>query len=37
NPVFWVGIKFLEVQERDRSKLIKYIFKKQLEQRQKGV
>lgn len=37
NPVFWVGIKFTEVQERDRSKLIKYIFKKQLEQRQKGV
>lgn len=36
-PVFWVGIKFTEVQERDRSKLIKYIFKKQLEQRQKGV
>ncbi|TCL40136.1 c-di-GMP-binding flagellar brake protein YcgR [Anaerospora hongkongensis] len=37
NPIFWVGIKFIEIQERDRSKLIKYIFKKQLEQRQKGV
>jgi len=37
NPIFWIGIKFIEIQERDRSKLIKYIFKKQLEQRQKGV
>lgn len=37
NQVFWIGIKFTEIQERDRSKLIKYIFKKQLEQRQKGV
>lgn len=37
NPIFWVGIKFVDIQEKDRSKIIKYIFKKQLEQRQKGV
>lgn len=37
NPVFWVGIKFTDIQEKDRSKIIKYIFKKQLEQRQKGI
>ncbi len=36
-PVYWVSIKFTDIQEKDRSKIIKYIFKKQLEQRQKGV
>lgn len=36
-PIFWVGVKFIDIQEKDRSKLIKYIFKKQLEQRQRGV
>lgn len=36
-PVYWVSIKFTDIQEKDRSKIIRYIFKKQLEQRQKGV
>lgn len=35
--IYWLGVKFLNIQEKDRSKLIQYIFKKQLEQRQKGV
>ncbi|HWR43147.1 flagellar brake protein [Sporomusa sp.] len=35
--VFWVGIKFLEISERDRGNIIKFIFKKQLEQRRKGL
>jgi len=35
-PVFWVGTKFVDIKENSRSKIIKYIFKKQLEQRQKG-
>ncbi len=35
--LFWVGIKFLEIGERDRGNIIKFIFKKQLEQRRKGL
>lgn len=35
--LFWVGIKFLEISERDRGNIIKFIFKKQLEQRRKGL
>lgn len=35
--VFWIGIKFLEINEKDRSNIIKFIFKKQLEQRRKGL
>jgi c-di-GMP-binding flagellar brake protein YcgR len=35
--LFWIGIKFLDIQETFRNKLIKFIFKKQLEQRQKGM
>ncbi|MCE5284768.1 MAG: PilZ domain-containing protein [Pelosinus sp.] len=35
--LFWIGIKFLDIQEAFRNKLIKFIFKKQLEQRQKGL
>lgn len=31
------GIKFTEIAEKDRDKIIKFIFKKQLERRQKGV
>lgn len=31
------GIKFVEISERERDKIIKYIFKKQLERRQKGL
>lgn len=36
-PVYWIGIKFLHITEADRSKIIKFIFKKQLEFRQKGL
>lgn len=35
--LFWVGIKFLEINEKDRGNIIKFIFKKQLEQRRKGL
>lgn len=35
--LFASGIKFTEIAEKDRDKIIKYIFKKQLERRQKGV
>ncbi len=35
--LFWVGIKFLEITEKDRSNIIRFIFKKQLEQRRKGL
>ncbi|WP_281252382.1 flagellar brake protein [Sporomusa malonica] len=35
--VFWVGIKFLEINEKDRGNIIKFIFKRQLEQRRKGL
>ncbi|WP_255451445.1 flagellar brake protein [Sporomusa sp. KB1] len=35
--VFWVGIRFLEIAEKDRSNIIKFIFKKQLEQRRKEL
>jgi len=34
--MFWVGIRFLEITEKDRGNIIKFIFKKQLEQRRKG-
>lgn len=36
-PIFWVGTKFLDIPENIRSKIIKYIFKKQVEERQKGL
>ncbi|MDR3592776.1 MAG: PilZ domain-containing protein [Negativicutes bacterium] len=35
--VFWVAIKFILISEKDREKIIKFIFKKQLELRQKGL
>ena len=35
-PIFWVGTKFLDLAESTRNKIIKFIFKKQLEERQKG-
>lgn len=37
HSVFWVGIKFQDMSERERSKIIRYIFKKQLDNRQKGL
>lgn len=35
--LYAAGIKFTELAEKDRDKIIKYIFRKQLERRQKGV
>lgn len=37
NSLFWVGIRFLDIQEKDRNKIIKYIFKKELEKRRKEI
>ena len=36
-PLFWVSAKFIDIQEKDRSNIIKFIFKKQLELRRKEV
>ena len=33
--IFWTGIRFIDIQERDRDCIIRYIFKKQLETRRK--
>lgn len=35
--LFWIGIKFLDIQEALRNKLIRFIFKRQLELRQKDI
>jgi len=35
--VFWISIRFIDIQETIRDKISKFIFKKQLEQRQKGL
>ncbi|XER13529.1 Flagellar brake protein YcgR [Sporomusa aerivorans] len=35
--LFWVGVKFLDINEKDRGNIIKLIFKKQLELRRKGL
>lgn len=35
--LFWIGIEFIDIPEGIRSKIIKFIFKKQLEHRQKGL
>ena len=37
SPFFWVGIRFESIQERDRQKIVRFVFKKQLEHRQKGL
>lgn len=34
--MFWIGIKFLEIAEKDRNYIVKYIFRKQSEQRWKA-
>jgi c-di-GMP-binding flagellar brake protein YcgR len=36
-PIFWIGTKFLDLAENTRNKIIKFIFRKQLEERQKGL
>ncbi|HWR38322.1 MAG TPA: flagellar brake domain-containing protein [Patescibacteria group bacterium] len=33
--IYWVGIRFVDIQERDRDNIIHYIFKRQLELRRK--
>lgn len=35
--LFWLAVKFTDIQENARDKIIRFIFKKQLEQRQKGL
>lgn len=35
--VFYIGLKFIDIPERERNKIIKYIFHKQLENRRKGL
>lgn len=34
--IFWIGIKFLGVRERERNKIIKYVFQKQLDRHRRG-
>ncbi len=34
--VYWTAVRFTEIMESDRSKIIQYVFKKQLERRQRG-
>ena len=35
--LFWISIRFIDIQESTRDKISKFIFRKQLEQRQKGL
>lgn len=35
--IYWIATKFTEIKETDREKIIKFIFKKQSELRQKGL
>jgi c-di-GMP-binding flagellar brake protein YcgR len=35
--IYWVAVKFTEITERNREKIIKYIFRKQTERRQKEL
>lgn len=35
--LYWIGLKYLGLPEGLRSKIIKFVFKKQLEYRQKGI
>lgn len=35
--LYWIGVKFLDIAEPIRNRLIRFIFRKQLEQRQKEV
>jgi len=35
--IYWIAFKFIGLHERERSMIVKYIFKKQLERRQKGI
>lgn len=35
--LFWIGVYFTEILEKDRTRIIRYIFQKQLERRRRGV
>lgn len=35
--LYWLAVKFIEINENSRDKMIRFIFRKQLEQRQKGM
>lgn len=35
--IFTAGIRFIDIPERERDKIIKFIFRKQCERRQKGI
>ncbi|KYZ77276.1 hypothetical protein AXX12_03860 [Anaerosporomusa subterranea] len=34
--VYWIGVKYVGLQERQRNKIIKYVFQKQLERHRRG-
>lgn len=34
--LFWIGIKYIGMKERERNKIIKYVFQKQLERHRRG-
>ena len=34
--VFWIGIRFVDIQEKDRRQIIRFIYQKQLEKRKKS-
>lgn len=36
-PIHWVALRFINLHETVRSKIIKYVFKRQMELRQKGI
>lgn len=35
-PIYWLGLKFVGLQERHRNKIIKYVFQIQLERHRRG-
>lgn len=35
--IYWIAVRFTEIAEKDREKIIKYIFRKQSELRKKGL
>ena len=37
NDRYWLAIKFTDILESDRNKIVKFVFKKQVELRKKGI
>jgi len=35
--IYWVGVNFVVIAEKDRSRIIRYIFQKQIEYRRRGI